>query len=840
MSALRLFISYSHTDEKLIENFETHLRVLEDLEQITIWRDRKNQVGDEFLKNIDDNLYCSDIICLCISAKFLVSPACKKELEESFKLKREKQVRVIPIILSHCGWTDIPNLSKHLATPTDGSPISSFDDEDAGWSVVCADIKKVVEYENEIKKLQFVQSFSEELNDSGIFKKAHPKKESLLLSDIYIFPELKYYNMENGKEDKVNGELIVNNIIDEKRVIIRGVSQSGKTALAKMLCIKLLAKKLIPIFIDIKSSPFNKKKMEELFTKQYEGMAFHKIDPSRFIPVIDNFDSVKNRGKILSDLEGYKSCLLVMDVDTELNIKSKNLFLDYIDYEIKEYAPSLRDSLIRKWLEIDSSSNDNDSKFYADLDSKTSLITEALGKISGKGIVPSFPFYIISILSSYETLNHPLDQEITSQGYCYQALILYYLKKQNVRNDDIDYYINFMSEFAYFLFKQKQKEVSAVTFNNFFSEYKERFNIPHKFLDILLNSHLVYQTSLSNYTFTYPYIYYFFCGKYFSENATNKNIEAEIHDILNKLHVNDNAYIIIFVSHHARNSNLLDDIQLQSMYLFNGYNAATLERESLMCFEAQDNLIEQITIPEKNQCEEERAYQLKQKDLMENSENSDVIDNHEMETDELEDDSFRRTFKTVEVLGHIIKNRAGSIEKNKLEEMFVEGMNTFLRLISVHLEAITKKENEEDLVNLISHYIDKIQNEKNNPLSEEEVYKKAKKIFWQINFVFVYIYISQIVHLLGSEKLSDIISTACDRINTPATHIVKFIVQLWYNKSITPDDVKKVMHKNKLSYVPIKILNIHVRNYALIHPINTKDRNKLRELFQEPIPYKKN
>ncbi len=172
--------------------------------------------------------------------------------------------------------------------------------------------------------------------------------------------------------------------------------------------------------------------------------------------------------------------------------------------------------------------------------------------------------------------------------------------------------------------------------------------------------------------------------------------------------------------------------------------------------------------------------------------------------------------------------------------MFIEGMNTFLRIISVHLETITKKENEDDIVNLISHYIDKIQSEKNNPLSEEDIQNKAKKIFLQINFFFVYFYISQIVNLLGSKKLSNIISTACDKTNTPATEIIKYITRLWYNNSITPEEIKKMMHRKKLSYVPMKILQINIRNYARIHPISTKDRSQLFDLLKTQIPYKNN
>ncbi len=56
--------------------------------------------------------------------------------------------------------------------------------------------------------------------------------------------------------------------------------------------------------------------------------------------------------------------------------------------------------------------------------------------------MPAYPFFILTVINAYETFLKPLNEEITSQGYCYQALIYIYLKKQKVKNDEIDTYLN--------------------------------------------------------------------------------------------------------------------------------------------------------------------------------------------------------------------------------------------------------------------------------------------------------------------------------------------------------------------------------------------------------------
>src|SRR5690606_5896157 len=98
----KLFISYSHKDENLIEDFITHVAPLKNNGLLSEWYDRKIETGEEFQNDIDNNLENADIICLMISSNFLASNACLKEKDIALNLKGSKGTRVIPIILSPC------------------------------------------------------------------------------------------------------------------------------------------------------------------------------------------------------------------------------------------------------------------------------------------------------------------------------------------------------------------------------------------------------------------------------------------------------------------------------------------------------------------------------------------------------------------------------------------------------------------------------------------------------------------------------------------------------------------------------------------------------------------
>jgi len=130
---MKLFISYSHNDEKYIEKFIKHLSPLKDNGDIEEWYDRKIYPGENWEEKINNNLEDADIICLFISENFLSSPNCKKEMRKALELEKEKNLVIVPIILTSCGWKDVKELSKKLALPTDGKPVDTFENENKAW-----------------------------------------------------------------------------------------------------------------------------------------------------------------------------------------------------------------------------------------------------------------------------------------------------------------------------------------------------------------------------------------------------------------------------------------------------------------------------------------------------------------------------------------------------------------------------------------------------------------------------------------------------------------------------------------------------------------------------------
>ncbi len=73
---ISLFFSYSHRDESLRNELETHLSVLKRQGVIQTWHDRRITAGSEVDSSISENLENARIILLLVSSYFLASDYC--------------------------------------------------------------------------------------------------------------------------------------------------------------------------------------------------------------------------------------------------------------------------------------------------------------------------------------------------------------------------------------------------------------------------------------------------------------------------------------------------------------------------------------------------------------------------------------------------------------------------------------------------------------------------------------------------------------------------------------------------------------------------------------------
>lgn len=836
----KLFISYSHQDEELIKEFIKHLAPLKNNEMIEDWYDRKILPGKDYQKQIDNNLDDADIICLFISADFLNSKSCNLEKKRAIKLSEKLGTLVIPIILSPCGWRDDKDISPLLAIPTDGKPVTDYRSRDKAWNEIYEQIKKLIIIENEIHQIEYSSVHLDFLQNTEILSKAHPNKEEVLLEDIFIYPELLKYDEIGDLNRKINAVNLKTEVIEFSNILIAGEIQSGKTALCKQLILDLREKNYLPIYLSLKKKSLKGRiidRIKEQYEKQYEGIEFDLIPKSKIVLFIDDFHKAKDKDKLIDELKIFSKKVLVVDDIFRLNFRDEKTFSDFTQYKIVEFSPLLRYQLIRKWKSLDDVDDtvvESENELYKKIDEASEVVNSTLGKIIGGGIMPSYPFFILSILSNYESFQKPIDQEITSQGYCYQMLITVLLRKQNVKFDDIGTYINFLSVLASHVYQNQKNEISPNEFDDFLLKYEETFNLPIKkefFLKSLIGTQIVSKDDFGNYHFSFTYLYYFFIGKYLAEHRTQN--EEIIAHIINNLHKNENAYIAIFISHHLNSAEFLDELLLNSMCLFEKNTEATLTKNELSFF---DDNIEQIineTLPPSNISPEQiREKRLQHQESVEEQRKNSELQDEETYTELATE--LRRSIKTVEVMGRILKNHAGTLPRDTLEKVFEEAIKVHLRLLTSFFQLIKEDKLQSELVDFLSIRLEKILDRMEKKPDREKIKKIAKVIFWNHNFFIVLGFINKIIQSLGSNKILSIVEKVCDEIGTPASFLVKHGIYMWYDKNLQVDNIISGISDNDFSEISKKIMKYLVVNYASMHVIGFKEKQKIEDKFKIP------
>ena len=141
-----IFISYVPEDELLFKKLTNHLATLKHQKIINIWHQHRIIAGEYRKNEIDRYLNSSSVILLLVSADFNASDDYIHgvELERAIELHRREKARVIPVILRPVDWKGTP-FDKLSPLPTDGKPVTLWDDYDSAFLDIVKGIRNVIE-----------------------------------------------------------------------------------------------------------------------------------------------------------------------------------------------------------------------------------------------------------------------------------------------------------------------------------------------------------------------------------------------------------------------------------------------------------------------------------------------------------------------------------------------------------------------------------------------------------------------------------------------------------------------------------------------------------------------
>lgn len=151
--AVKVFISYSHKDKQLKENFFDHMSPLVRADKVTVWNDSAIDIGSDWNDEIIESLKNADLVVCLVSSSFIASDFCYlKEFTEALDDHRNGLKKVIPVRVRRCFWDPLP-IAKIQSAPSDW--ITSCENQDEAWTEVIQRISEYVEKESKKNKQEY-------------------------------------------------------------------------------------------------------------------------------------------------------------------------------------------------------------------------------------------------------------------------------------------------------------------------------------------------------------------------------------------------------------------------------------------------------------------------------------------------------------------------------------------------------------------------------------------------------------------------------------------------------------------------------------------------------------
>lgn len=384
-------------------------------------------------------------------------------------------------------------------------------------------------------------------------------------TDYYVFPRMEEEVIDEHRMGREPSEIesFVTELEKDKRIIIMGRNDSGKSVLLKTLFSRMAETK-VALFVHSYEVKHNydrtiKSVFEECYSdKQYEYEKFRQIPSRDKVLFLDDADSLSD-----SDLEEFLTkaerefdyiiytCGKIVEFNIKERIKRGALEEKYTRYRIQSFYSDKRKELVSGIVKI---LINQDEKVQENV---VHLLCEALSK--QKNLFRMDPDFIVQFTKYYcnnigETIQN--DGEIFSKVFETNivSLIKPYAKKINV-----DKILIVLDKIAYWMHCNKKYPMHQADICRIITQYNEDFDSEIdfvEFLDILTNAHIMIKNKTEYYFQEKNYLAYFVAReikrRYVEEQdytEFNKALEFACYGI--------NADILLFVTYITDNLNLI-------------------------------------------------------------------------------------------------------------------------------------------------------------------------------------------------------------------------------------------------------------------------------------------
>ena len=683
--SVQLFYSYSHRDARFRNAMENSLALLKQNNLLQDWSDQQILPGKSISSEVRERMRQADIVVFLLSPDFIASDECRYEWEYAKGLGSNGKILFrIPIIVRDCPWLDFLGSDDLKALPTDGSPVAHFNDQDEAWQQVYEGIKAVV---NELR-LTFSpkEDFLNQIDKSEFLSENH-----LNLKDVFVFLRLTYDDPQWPDQQLRDTTISTQKeLLTNKYALIYGQEKAGKTALARHLYLSLVDESQPVLFVDLARAGSRTAEafLRETYQEQFYGDYTLWRQQDNKTLILDNVTATAYTLDFIEEASAiFDKVVATLSSDVYYAFfKDEPRLAKFRQMKIEPLTHRQQEHLIRRRLALSDRSESVSDGFVDEVEDYVNSV------IISDRMLPRYPFYVLSILQIYEAYM-PSNMSVTSYGHCYHALIVANLMRSGIpkSDDDIGACFNFAEHLAFALYQQKERG-EELDFESFLEQYKERYFIRDSVVNRLKSR--PYGLIGDDGSFRTDYMYYYFLAKFLCDNRALGKPVIEI--MCERSYMEANHLTLLFTIHHTNDDSIIDDILLRTMSTLDGVAPAALKKEETKRFgdiiaELPENIMPKQSVEKVR--EKARAHQ-------------DEITGIEVREQEgnvgLGDESaingVYRILKNNKIMGQVLRNKHGSLEKVKVEEIVDIIADSGLRLVNLVLD-------DEEKIGRLANYL---------------------------------------------------------------------------------------------------------------------------------------
>jgi TIR domain len=125
----RVFVSYSHRDERWLSRMLVHLTPLQNEGAIDVWSDTRLRPGDDWQTKIEQALESASVAVLLVSADFLASQfVVENELPPLLRAAETNGTTILPVIVGPSSFQESPSLRRFQAVNDPRTPLLAMKD----------------------------------------------------------------------------------------------------------------------------------------------------------------------------------------------------------------------------------------------------------------------------------------------------------------------------------------------------------------------------------------------------------------------------------------------------------------------------------------------------------------------------------------------------------------------------------------------------------------------------------------------------------------------------------------------------------------------------------------